>query len=101
MHDGTSRDATGQDGTSVRTARSGWPPGRDAGGGPLAREAASTANNIDIPADSLSLQGRRGSVVDLDLERRRRLLRDLGLEPVPVCEGVCTCWGRALGGWGA
>jgi hypothetical protein len=45
----------------------------NAGGGHLAREAASTANYIAIPDDTASV-ARRSGVVDLDLERRRRLL---------------------------
>lgn len=74
---------------------------RNAGGGPLAREAASTASNAIIPDDIASV-ARGAGVVDLQVERRRRLLRDLGLEPVPVCSGVCRCWGGVpLGGWSA
>jgi hypothetical protein len=100
MNDGTSRDTEGQDGTSVRAARSGWPPGRDAGGGHLAREAASTANYIAIPDDTpmVPRPGIGGRLVDLDLKRRRRLARGLGLEPVPVCDGECWCFGAPLGG---
>jgi hypothetical protein len=63
----------------------------------------------DVPdqgsdASPIVSQGGNGRVVDLDLERRRRLLRALRLDPtVPVpCSGVCRCWaGVPLGGWGA
>jgi hypothetical protein len=37
-------------------------------------------------------------VTDLDGYRRRRLLCDLRLDPVPVCTGICYCWGAPLGG---
>jgi hypothetical protein len=65
-----------------------------------ADETIEGAFSVDGPAHSplvTSEPGRR--VVDLAAERRRRLLRDLGLEPAPVCSGCCTCWSpQPLGG---
>jgi hypothetical protein len=99
MHDGTSRDGTGQDGTLVRTGRDRWPPGRDAGGGHLAREAASTATNIAIPDDTPMVprpdMGRR--LVDLEVERHWRRLRLTATVPVPCGPGPCRCYGAELG----
>jgi hypothetical protein len=43
---------------------------------------------------------RDGVIVDLALQRRRRLARDLGLTPTAAapCTGVCRCYGVPLGG---
>jgi hypothetical protein len=53
------------------------------------------------PGPAAAKQQITGSIPNLDDGRRRRLLRDLDLEPAPPCTGVCRCYGAPLGGWPA
>jgi hypothetical protein len=54
----------------------------------------------DLAGQRIPPRGDSRRVIDLTAERRRRLARDLGLEPtVPApCSGECRCYGAALGG---
>jgi hypothetical protein len=79
----TGSDERGQDGP-------GWPPGKERAGpeGPLKLSPLPSAiTTRSIP---------RG-VVSLEAERHWRRLRLTADTPVP-CEGVCRCYGVALGG---
>lgn len=88
----------GRDGTLVRAGRDRWPPGKGRGGPDTKGRPEPTA--VAIPDDTASV-ARGPGVVDLQVERRRRLVRDLDLGPTVAspCSGTCRCWGGVeLGG---
>lgn len=81
---------------SDRTIRDGWPPGRDGRARDvIPRPGPQTITNASSPADT-SIVPRDSGLVDLEAERGRRLLVDLGLEPtvpVPCGPEPCGCYG--------
>jgi uncharacterized metal-binding protein YceD (DUF177 family) len=82
-------------------SRRGRPPDKERGR-PLRKGGLQVTDALNaVDASTIADQG--GAVVDLTAERRRLLVRALGLEPtVPVpCQGICRCYGAVLGGWPA